>query len=135
MSKPVFQDLFTFSGRRNRKSYIGFVVMTFVVLLVIGISMVQLTPSLPSNQDVVIYPGVFALFLLLPLMVAGWAVAAQRCRDFGWTGWAALILLIPYIGQFFAIALMVIPSTIGANRYGPDPLNQDRDRDDLLTGP
>ena len=68
-----------------------------------------------------------AMFLLagligIPVAIAGWAVGAQRCRDFGWTGWAVLITVIPYIGFIFALVMLFIPGTQGENRYGPDPL-------------
>ena len=46
---------------------------------------------------------------------------AQRCRDFGWTGWAALLCLLPYGGMAFTFALAFIPGTDGPNRYGPAP--------------
>jgi len=56
----------------------------------------------------------------LVLGVSSWEVAAPRCRDFGWTGWAALITIVPYLGWAFALALYFIPGTLGYNRYGPD---------------
>ncbi len=60
--------------------------------------------------------------VILALSISAWAVAAQRCRDFGWTGWATLIILIPVIGFFFSLALLFIPGDVGSNRYGPDQL-------------
>ncbi|MGC8469666.1 MAG: DUF805 domain-containing protein, partial [Acetobacteraceae bacterium] len=63
-----------------------------------------------------------AWLVMIPLAVSGWAVMGQRCRDFGWTGWAVLITLIPFIGGLFAIALLFIPGDEGTNRYGPSPI-------------
>lgn len=63
-----------------------------------------------------------AALLFVPVTVSSWAVGGQRCRDFGWTGWAVLLTMIPYIGLLFAVALMVIPGTVGDNRYGADLL-------------
>jgi uncharacterized membrane protein YhaH (DUF805 family) len=48
-------------------------------------------------------------------------LAAQRCRDCGWSGWCVLVALIPIVGFLFALALCVIPGTAGPNRFGPDP--------------
>jgi uncharacterized membrane protein YhaH (DUF805 family) len=52
------------------------------------------------------------------------AVYTQRCRDFGWSGWAVLIMLVPVVGILFYLALFFIPGTHGPNRYGPDPLER-----------
>ena len=65
---------------------------------------------------------VIAGLLTIPAVLASWAVGAPRCRDFGWTGWAMLLTLIPYLGWIYALAILFIPGTAGENRYGPDPL-------------
>ncbi len=113
MSKPVFSDLFTFSGRRNRKSYFLFILL-FVVLLGIvwGIAGADQSPGFI----------IIASIVTLVLTISSWAVSAQRCRDFGWTGWAVLITLLPFVGWIFALAIIFVPGNIGPNRYGPDPL-------------
>jgi uncharacterized membrane protein YhaH (DUF805 family) len=119
MSKPVTEDLFSFSGRRNRKSYIFASLLIFAVIVLVWC--VAGAISYASNG--------YALFIVaglisIPAAVAGWALGSQRCRDFGWSGWAMLITLIPYVGWIFAIAIMFIPGTQGPNRYGPDMLSQ-----------
>lgn len=65
--------------------------------------------------------GMLMILLWLPVVYSTCLVIAQRCRDFGWTGWAALIIAVPVINVFFLIALFFIPGTDGTNRYGPDP--------------
>ncbi|MDA5555263.1 DUF805 domain-containing protein [Shimia sp. MMG029] len=120
MSKPVFQDIFSFSGRRNRKSYFLFtLLMVILSMIVSGVTAGVATATAGL--------GLILLVLLLPFLVASWAVGSQRCRDFGWTGWAILITIIPGIGILFAIALLFVPGTQGANRYGPDPLGNTAD--------
>lgn len=117
MSKPVLTDLFAFSGRRNRQSYFlyGLLLLAFQIVLW-------------SVAAALLYGIGGWLFLVLaglisiPCAVSGWAVGSQRCRDFGWTGWAMLITIIPYVGWIFAVAILFIPGTQGENRYGPDPL-------------
>ena len=113
MSKPVFEDVFALSGRRNRKSYLLFGLLVLVIDLVVwGI-------AFAINSSTIFW---VAGLLSLPITVASILVAAQRCRDFGWTGWAVLIMLIPYIGGLFGLAILFIPGNRGANRYGPDPI-------------
>ncbi|MCX7301109.1 MAG: DUF805 domain-containing protein [Rhodobacterales bacterium] len=123
MSKPVFEDLFTFSGRRNRLSYLLY---SLAVTGLGGFIYYVLADMI----------GLIAFVLMIPLIISSWAVGGQRCRDFGWSGWAVLIILIPYIGGIlgfvsgifphvggiFAILIMFIPGIRAENRYGPDPL-------------
>ena len=110
MSKPVLQDIFKFNGRRNRKSY--FLYLLLYIIAWAGVVFIA----------VLTYVG---WILVIPLIISGWAVAAQRCRDFGWTGWAALIALIPYVGFLFSLAILFVPGNVGANRYGQDFLEDD----------
>lgn len=113
MSKPITEDLFKFSGRRNRKSYFLYFVAVMVVLAIIwGIAAAVASPVLM---------GVAAI-ISLGMTISSLAVGAQRCRDFGWTGWAILIQLIPAVGFIFACAMLFVPGNVGQNRYGPDPI-------------
>lgn len=133
MSKPVFEDLFSFGNvRRNRLSYFLyslalFALMVALVFLSIGYlgavnpSMFSLeapTPQDPNGLGALVLLGA----LMIPIAISSWAVSAQRCRDFGWSGWAVLLTMVPYVGFIFAIALLFIPGTDGENRYGPNPV-------------
>lgn len=136
MSKPVFEEIFTFSGRRNRFSYnlfslagIGiffFLVFTFIALLLDDSSALA---GGRQGLDLLLSPDVLPLVILgfVPYFGAFSAVTAQRCRDIGLTGWATLLVWIPYLGMAFTVALMLIPGTRGANRYGPDPLSRGKE--------
>ncbi len=116
MSKPVFEDLFRFAGRRNRKSYALYALLLIVILgLVWGVAI-----ALTGNDEYTMM--VIAGIISVAAGVSSWAVGAQRCRDFGWTGWAVLLTLIPYLGVVFSLAILFVPGNIGPNRYGPDPL-------------
>ena len=117
MSKAAFEDIFTFAGRRNRKSYILYYIGIMAAVFVLYGVMAMIAAMAEAW-----WPLVLAYLLMLPLALSGWAVIAQRCRDFGWTGWAALITLIRIIGFLFSLALLFIPGDPGTNRYGPDPL-------------
>ncbi len=108
MSKPVFEDLFTFSGRRNRLSYLLY---SLAVTGLFGVIYLLAGST-----------GPLVFLLVTPLIISSWAVGGQRCRDFGWSGWAVLIILIPYVGGIFAIIIMFIPGNRSENKYGPDPL-------------
>lgn len=113
MSKPVMSSLFSASGRRNRKSYLLFLLALIPLYIVLYI-----LP--PAEQDPLAMSLVLALIVVTS--VSHCFVQAQRCRDFGWTGWSVLIGLIPLVDLIFAFAVLFIPGTDGDNRYGPDPL-------------
>lgn len=125
MSKPILNGVFTLSGRRNRLSYLLYSLLWLVAIVAVG--MLVLLPAAlsdanpPSDAAMVLIVGVL-IVVGVPLWISQILVGAQRCRDFGWTGWAILLCAIPYVGALFALAILFIPGTQGANRYGPDPL-------------
>jgi uncharacterized membrane protein YhaH (DUF805 family) len=115
MSKPVLEDLFKFSGRRNRQSYILFQLVSLaVIFLGLGI-LTAITVAAPTVGSVLWVIGIAGF---IAVAVANWAAASQRVRDFGQSGVWALVLLIPYVGFAFSLALWFIPSTEGENKYG-----------------
>ncbi len=123
MSKPVFSGYFAFSGRRNRKSYflyIAAIAGAIYILFAITNPYLERLKYLDEQKydHMNILLGIIFIIACVSLAIA----AAQRCRDFGWTGWAALICAIPFVGWIFALAILFIPGNVGANRYGPDPL-------------
>ena len=116
MSKPVFSNLFTFSGRRNRQSFILFQ-LSAIALAFLGLGVITaMSYIVPIFAPVFWFLGVIGL---IAICVANWAAASQRVRDFGQSGVWALVLLVPYIGPVFSIALWIIPSSEGDNKYGP----------------
>lgn len=119
MSKPVFQDVFKFSGRRNRQSYIllllaqiaGFFGLAFLTGVAVGL--MDLVAPLGYLLMIAVVVGFVAV------CVSGWANGTQRIRDFGQSGVWILVTLIPYVGLAFSLALMFVPSSQGENKYGP----------------
>lgn len=115
MSKPVFSDLFKFLGRRNRQSFILLQLASIVIALV-GVGIITaITASSPVEGGVVAILGIVGF---IAIAVANWAAASQRIRDFGHSGVWALVMLIPYVGPVFSLALWLIPSSAGENQYG-----------------
>ena len=87
MSKPVFEDLFSFSGRRNRKSYF-LAVLAIIALFVLAALVGAAGASSSSDGSGLI---IVMVLLAIPLMIMNLAVTSQRIRAFGWTGWAVLL--------------------------------------------
>jgi uncharacterized membrane protein YhaH (DUF805 family) len=118
MSKPVLQDVFKFSGRRNRQSYI-YVLLAQIGSL-IGLSIVAMiaTALLTSVAPLgwLLLLAVIAGFVAV--CVSGWATGSQRIRDFDRSGVWILLVLLPYVGWLVSLAIMFVPGTPGENRYG-----------------
>jgi uncharacterized membrane protein YhaH (DUF805 family) len=119
MSKPILDDVFAFSGRRNRKSFILFqLVSVAAVLLGVGLITV-LALAVPSLAMILWLVGTVGF---IALVVANWAAASQRIRDFGQSGVWSLVILLPYVGILFSLALWFIPSDPSDNKYGPSQI-------------
>ncbi|WP_428248388.1 DUF805 domain-containing protein [Ferrovibrio sp.] len=130
MSIPVFSGIFRFSGRRNRKSYFLYLVTLLVTFLVCSALFGSYLERLKYlNEERHTQLSILFAIIFLILLVSAGITAAQRCRDFGWTGWSALIVALPFIGWVFALAILFIPGNVGPNRYGPDPLQPQESKD------
>lgn len=137
MSKPVFEDLFKFSGRRNRESFIKF--EGLLLLFVFSpFALIFLAIALNYDyEDIGFILTIFSFGILL-LAFLHLVVIAQRVRDIGLPGFlgvvfilglSALAVLIPTLSGicqiiFFVsiIVLACVPGEHGENKYGPDPL-------------
>lgn len=118
MSKPVFQDVFKFSGRRNRQSYILLVLAQLAGLVglavLTGLAIAVAESAAPLSY--LLFAAVFGGFIAIA--VSGWAGGSQRIRDFGQSGVWILLTLVPYVGWLVSLAIMFVPSTPGENKYG-----------------
>lgn len=118
MSKPIFDDLFAFHGRRNRKSYallhlsiyaIGFLLCLIILLIDEALGGTGMTAA------------VLVVAIVLLISVISLIASAQRCRDAGFSGFAALTLCLPYGGAVAWVAMLVWPGEQGKNKFGNDP--------------
>jgi uncharacterized membrane protein YhaH (DUF805 family) len=122
MSKPVFQDVFKFSGRRNRQSYILLMLAQIGALIglaiLTGVAIALLDSFAPLGYLLTI--AIVAGFIAV--CWSGWANGSQRIRDFGHSGVWILLTLVPYVGWIVSLAIMFIPSTDSDNKYGPSQI-------------
>lgn len=119
MSKPVFQDVFKFSGRRNRKSYILLMLAQIAALIGLGVATGIAVFALDQFAPVGYLIFLAVLVGFIAVCVSGWAGGSQRIRDFGHSGVWILLVLIPYVGWVVSLAIMFIPSDPNENKYGP----------------
>lgn len=112
---PEFGELQVFSleGRIGRLRYLAWSLMLLLgALALFGVASMGLAIS-------EIVGGILIALVGIGMAVVSVQIGVQRLHDIGWSGWLWLINLVPVVGGVFALLMLVIPGTTGANRYGP----------------
>jgi uncharacterized membrane protein YhaH (DUF805 family) len=109
-----FRNYVNFSSRASRSEYWYWVL--FTVLLAIAAALVDLSIAAASGFSPI--GTIVSLGTFLPSL----AVAVRRLHDIDRSGWWILIGLIPLVGIIILIVWFCQRGTVGANRFGPDPL-------------
>jgi uncharacterized membrane protein YhaH (DUF805 family) len=108
-----FQNYVNFSGRASRSAYWYWTL--FAVLMSIASKLL----------DVMLFPGFdtspINSLVGLALFLPGLSIAVRRLHDLDRTGWWLLIILT-LIGILVLLIWLCMRGTMGANRFGPDPL-------------
>jgi uncharacterized membrane protein YhaH (DUF805 family) len=112
-----FRNYVTFSGRASRSEYWYWVLFGFLVAVVSGILDYAIFPYSETGP----LQSITSLLLFLP----GLAISVRRLHDIDRTGWWVLITLT-VIGIILLLIWACIRGTAGVNRYGPDPLADER---------
>lgn len=100
----ITQKFFCFDGRAGRKEFWMFVLITYIIFLIL-----YCIPFLGW-----ILAAILQVLLILPIL----GLTARRLHDTNKTGWLQLIMIIPLIGHIVLLILMLLPSDVGANKYG-----------------
>ena len=107
--KVVRDNYANFNGRASRQEYWMFFLFNMIfAIVIIGI-------------DIILGLGFLNVIYSLVVMIPGIAVGIRRLHDIGKSGWMVLIVLIPCIGAFWLLYLMVQDSSPLDNEYGPSP--------------
>lgn len=148
-AKRPLQKYADFSGRAPRAEYWWYTLAVIVAALVVSI-----VENIVGLDAVFWTYGPLSLLLMLALIVPGLAVSVRRLHDTNRSGWWLLIAILPYAIMLFAVGgaaasgsagalvgagllsivafcgaivlliFMVLPSTPGDNRYGPNPYGE-----------
>jgi putative OPT family oligopeptide transporter len=104
--------LFSFEGRTTRAQWWGYYI-PYVLLPLLLLQMGLIVGGRSAGFGLLFaYP----LVTLFPTL----AVNIKRCHDRGRSGWFMLITLVPVVG-FWYLVEMLLPGTQGTNKYGADP--------------
>ena len=110
----VLKKYAVFSGRARRAEYWYF----FLFSLLIGIALGVVSAVIGDSK------GTLGTLYSVAVFIPGLAVSVRRLHDIGKSGWILLLTLIPLLGFFVSIwilILMIQDSTPGENKYGPNP--------------
>lgn len=112
---PEFAELklLGVDGRIGRLRYLAWtLVLTLVCMPLLGIAMGGF--AIANAIGVLLVAAV-----TIGLGVVSVMFGVKRLHDIGWSGWLLLLSFVPLVGSVFALLMLVLPGTPGANRYGP----------------
>lgn len=105
-----------FNGRSSRKEYWSFVLINTLIYVLLGL--LSTSPNrAPANDRGTMIQGLFWLVIIVPSI----AVQVRRLHDTDRTGWYALLMLIPCVGNLILFFWNLQAGDIDENQYGPDP--------------
>ncbi|MBD8892307.1 DUF805 domain-containing protein [Roseibium litorale] len=112
-------------GRLSREPYwLGMIFSWLIIGVAISMWLNSLDASHPLEQiDISTFVQSNPLFPVL-FIVLQWielALVMKRCQDAGFPGFAAMLVLVPFVNVLFVAVMGFVPSQQSANRYGPMP--------------
>lgn len=115
-----------FQGRSRRREYWMFLLFVMLVAIAWGIVFAVLggMSGYESGNGLGTLATVWALLAgvaYLAILIPSIAVQVRRLHDRDMSGWFILLNFIPYVGGLIVFVFMVLPGTVGENRFGPDP--------------
>jgi uncharacterized membrane protein YhaH (DUF805 family) len=124
--KRGFKKYATFSGRASRSEYWWWALFSFIVYLVLLVPAYVL--GITTSSDGGRTPGAAAIPLIILLVVfyllmivPTLALTVRRLHDAGYSGWLALLMLVPYVGGLILLIFTVLPSSTAGVKYDPVP--------------
>jgi uncharacterized membrane protein YhaH (DUF805 family) len=110
--RSVFSKYAVFTGRASRSEFWWFALLQVLVTVAVAIVGTAITGD-GSNR---VAAATLQLVAVLGLVLPSLAVLVRRLHDGNYSGWYALLLLIPIIGGVFVLIYTLLPSTpIGAD--------------------
>jgi len=112
----VINNYRDFGGRARRKEYWMFVLINLLFSMAAAF--------LDRMFGIAWFEGIYGpLYIIygLIIFIPSLAVLIRRLHDIGKSGWMVLIALIPLIGVFWLLFLLVTDSNPGENMYGKNP--------------
>jgi uncharacterized membrane protein YhaH (DUF805 family) len=124
--KRAFQKYANFKGRASRSEYWWWALFVSIIYLALAVPAFILgiqtstdggrTPG-PAGVPFLVVFSVFLLAVILPSL----ALLVRRLHDVGFSGWFALLNLVPWVGGLVTTILALLPSSANGLRFDPFP--------------
>ena len=95
-----WRKAFNFKGKSTRAEYWSF----FIINFIINIALIYIGSV--TSQEIMYIAIIYFAASVIPYASA----VVRRIRDTGKNLWVLLLALIPYIGQFILLYLLILPS-------------------------
>lgn len=105
---------------RGRMGVLKYAAQTFVWTVAFGLiifALLAATGMASAGEASPVVVGV-SLVLALPFLFLMCCLMVKRLHDINMSGWFALLMLVPVVGSFFALYMMLRPGKAEANRFG-----------------
>lgn len=114
---PEYGELqyFTVQGRIGRVRYLGWS-MGMILALIPAFALFAALTAVSHTLG-----GLVLIAACVGMAVISIFFGVQRLHDIGWSGWLWLLNFVPVVGSVMALLMLLVPGTVGANRYGPPP--------------
>jgi len=112
----VLKKYAVFSGRARRKEYWFFNLFNLIIAIVLAF-----VDTMAGTMNPATGMGLLGLVYSLAVLLPGIAVTIRRLHDTDRSGWWLLIIFVPIIGAIVLLVFMILDSTTGQNRFGPNP--------------
>lgn len=126
--KVVFENYANFKGRARRSEYWYFLLANMIISTIAVI----IDSVAGLNFEPLPYGWLYFANALL-VFIPGLAVTVRRLHDVGKSGWFFFIVLVPIIGSFWLLYLLIKDGDQGTNQYGSDPKNNFDEIDEIGT--
>ncbi len=111
----VLKKYAVFSGRAQRKEYWMFTLINAIIIVLATLIVYSFSGAVQFFLYCLLV--IYYLAIFLPSL----AVFVRRLHDTDRSGWWFFIGVIPFIGSIVLFIFMVLDSTPGENKYGPNP--------------
>ncbi len=112
--KSGFKRYVDFKGRSSRSEYWWWQLLVAIVFLP---AIVAAEGNL-ADSPLIIASTIGIFLMLIPTI----AITMRRLHDQDMSAWWYLLNFVPYIGGLVLVVICIRKGTVGANRFGEDPL-------------
>ena len=124
--KSYYVEYSNFQDRTSRSGYWWAylwqtMVMAFLYLL--GFLIFTVASDAPGFVQGVL--GLAWVVVLFGHFIPALSITARRLHDSGLSGWTCLVAIVPFVGSLILLVMLLRPSSIDRNKWGPMPGESD----------